>query len=230
MFQETLLRVRAARSPAILCNHQHIELVRRDLDGVHMTADVIVLEPLSRNTAPAAALIARYYQNKGRDEILLFLPSDHKIGKPDVFHAALDKAFPLAEAGSFVLFGEKPTTPDTGYGYIKTHRDSLNIAFFHEKPPVEKAAEYIHQGCYWNTGIIMVRTSVLIEAFRANSAQIWNIVMSLSLPVPEKETFECLPDISIDYALLEALPNKKLLPVCMEWADIGTIDRLKALA
>lgn len=231
MLQQTVLRVKTAKSPAILCNRLHGQLVEKDLMDLNIRPDVIIEEPISKNTAPAAALAARYYEAwQSPDEILLFLPSDHRIGDLKAFHTALERALPLVKAGDFVLFGEKPTCPDTGYGYIKTYDDSFDIELFQEKPQVEVAAQYIRQGCYWNTGILMVECNVLISAIKTYQSQIWDVVEKVSLPRPEQALFDRISDISIDYALLEHVKNRKMLPISMEWGDIGTLDRLKALA
>ncbi|MCB9964268.1 MAG: NTP transferase domain-containing protein [Rhodospirillales bacterium] len=236
MLQETALRFLGAKPPVVICNRQHADLVRADLSEIKMAPHLILEEPCCRNTAPAAALAARYFQDQAPDELLLFLPCDHKIARPEVLHAAVAKSIGAAISGDFVLFGETPSMPDTGYGYIRAgekqagSEEVLRVQHFHEKPEAERARTYIEDGCYWNTGLLLVRADALAAAFAAYMPEFWECVQTLDLPNPDLESFTHLPDISLDYALLEKIQTCALCPVDMGWSDIGTLDRLRASA
>ena len=230
MLQETLLRVSGTKDPAILCSKDHAHLVQKDLDALSIRADLIIREPLSRNTAPAIALAAKAYQET--EEILLFLPCDHKIENMSAFHDALCIAYEGAKTGHIMLFGERPDTPDTGYGYIQATGEGniLAVQKFHEKPDLDHAARYMNAGFFWNTGMIMARADALAKAFADDAPEIWSLALHIDPLNINQQIFAKMPDISIDYALLEKIQSLKLVPTSLGWSDIGTLDRLKALA
>jgi mannose-1-phosphate guanylyltransferase len=233
MFQETIMRVRKALAPAILCNADHRAQVNSHLAGIKCTADVIISEPVSKNTAPAFALAAKNYE--GSKDILLFLPCDHKIKYLSAFHEALKRAITEAKDGHFVLFGEKPSCPDTGLGYIlpegsDKNKDILAVQAFHEKPDMALAASYIDRGALWNMGIVMVRADVLAAQFREHQPWLWQVISTLDVGAIDRERFQAIVAQSFDKAILEKIASIKMCPVDLGWADIGTLDRLAASA
>ena len=219
------------KPPAILCNHTHAGMVRHDLAEIECEADIIIKEPLMRNTAPAIALAVRHYQRTG--DVLLILPCDHKIADVAALLDALETAYIATEQeGTVVLFGEPPQGPDTGYGYIQAIGDDRirDIKYFHEKPDIETAASYIKSGCFWNTGIIIGGAVALARAFQKYAPEIWGLAEQIDPLDINKEKFVKMPDISMDFAILEKMKGLRLCPVKMGWADIGTLDRLRASA
>ncbi len=232
LFQQTLLRIEEFKAPAILCNKDHIHLVRRELDELTIQPDSIMKEPISKNTGPAAALAAKYYSQKPNQEMLLFLPCDHHIEDIIQFKKALSEAYEHAQKGNVVLFGETPLMPETGYGYIQAKSESkiADILKFHEKPDLETATRYINQGAFWNTGIVMVESSKLMQLYKSLAPDIFNILDQINPENISQDIYDLFPDISIDCAILEHANDLKMQPVSIGWSDIGTIDRLKALA
>ena len=232
MLQETLLRMRGAKSPAVLCNRDHSELVSHDIEHLGIEADIIIKEPISRNTAPAIALAAKHYAEQNKNEVLLFLPCDHVIKDMNAFHHAISESFKYAEDGNIILFGETPHVPDTGYGYIQSESNDVftTVKCFHEKPDALKAAQYISEGYFWNTGIIMARADAIQQAFQTYANNIYKQINALSAERISQVRYSKIPNISMDYAVLEKMDGLTLYKVSMGWSDIGTIDRLKALA
>ena len=122
MLQETADRVTDSSvfaPPMIISNEEHRFIIAAQMQELGMESLVHVLEPMGRNTAPAAAVAAEIALNHDKDAVLLILPADHHIGDQAAFRSAIDEGTKLASDGRLVTFGVIPTGPETGYGYIK---------------------------------------------------------------------------------------------------------------
>jgi mannose-1-phosphate guanylyltransferase/mannose-6-phosphate isomerase len=127
MLQETVARtdgLSGIAPPIVVCNENHRFMVAEQLRELDVTPQAIVLEPLGRNTAPAAAIAALLASGRGADSdpVLLVLPADHVISDVPAFHAAVAVGRAAAEAGSLVTFGVVVDRVETGYGYIQGSR------------------------------------------------------------------------------------------------------------
>ena len=195
----------------------------------------LILEPLSRNTAPAIALaILAVRERFGDDVILVTLASDHVIKKQKRFKELVEAAVKIAQKGDIVTFGIIPTYPETGYGYIKTgkkiERNIFKITQFKEKPTLELAQKYLKSRNYlWNSGMFIFDTKVLADNLERFAPSAWkqaNTVWakrkqrngSVSFP---KSSFSKLPSISIDYAVMEKAPRRSVVKADFGWCDVG---------
>jgi len=192
-----------------------------------------VLEPSGRNTAPAIAAAAMQASELyGGDAILLVLSADHLISKQAAFHVAVAQAIALAQKGSLVTFGIQPDAPETGYGYIEAEGETVKR--FVEKPSLEKAKEYIATGKYlWNAGIFCFKVDALLEELALHAPDMLNsaracFVASRSAKGDgfaqmelDVELFQRVPDISIDYALMEKSERVAVVACDIGWSDIG---------
>jgi mannose-1-phosphate guanylyltransferase/mannose-6-phosphate isomerase len=194
----------------------------------------LILEPARKNTAPAIALIAKTMEAQGvsDDDLLLLSPADHIITPQSAFEAYIHAATPLAQQGNIVLFGIPPTTPETGYGYIKVESAVIeqgmgDIVSFTEKPTLEKAESYLASGDYLrNSGIFFFSLGTIKQAFQRFCPDLYQ-AMSGSLE-DFIENFEQLTPISIDYAVMEKADNLKMCVMKdVEWWDIGDWERLR---
>ena len=228
MLQQTALRLegfthaRPAEKPLLITNEDYRFIVADQLAQVGISDCRIVLEPVGRNTAPAltvAALLA-VADSGASDPILLVMPSDHLIADLAAFHRALTEGAEQAAAGAVVVFGVTPTSPETGYGYIRTAEGLAGaataraLAAFTEKPNAETAVRYLADGGYlWNSGMFMVRASVWIEAigqFRPDIAAACRSAVAAARTDGvfvrlDKTAFAACPSESIDYAVMERL-------------------------
>ena len=149
LFASTALRLPAGggfEPPTLLSNCDHRFLLQDELFKIHVEAREILLEPVARNTAPAIVLAALSIAQQQPDAILAVMPADHLIGDPAQFAAAVRQAAAIASEGRLVLFGIKPDSPHTGYGYIRRGAtlDSANSGAFQvdafvEKPDLQRA-------------------------------------------------------------------------------------------
>jgi len=195
-----------------------------------------LLEPAGRNTAPAVLLAALdVVASAGPDAVLLVLPADHLIVDRAEFGRAVGHARALAEQGYLVTFGVVPTRPETGYGYIQraaeigTHGHA--IARFVEKPDLETAKRYVESGEYaWNSGMFCFRAGALIDAAAkacpdvlASVRACYDATTRGTAAVEfERESFLAMPDISIDYAIMERAEKRAVVPARFDWSDIGS--------
>ncbi len=207
--------------------HVRDDLVDKFGDGA---AEHIILEPCSRNTAPALALAALYCTDRlgcGADEILFVSPSDHVIRPDDVFVDYMRRAARGAADGRIVTFGIAPLGPETGYGYIKAGEadgDGFHpVERFAEKPDRATAQSYLEEGgYYWNSGMFAFQAGVLLEEIRRHAPEIHAIARLGFGGALEK--FAEMPDISIDYAVMEKSDRVATLPMEIYWNDVGSWD------
>lgn len=200
-----------------------------------------ILEPFGRNTAAAVVVAALHVQKfYGNDAVLLVLAADHLIGNHLEFSIAVDEAIALAHKNKLVTFGIAPTSPETGYGYIEA--EGNNVKRFVEKPSLDLAQEYLDSGnFYWNAGIFCFTAGTLIQEMKKHCPEVMDAVvkcLELSNEVQgtnrtqielDKSTFANVPDISIDYAVMERSSNVAVVPCDIGWDDIGSwsaMDRL----
>ena len=239
--EETLLQAtmrRAAglgiKSSVTICNEAHRFFVAEQLREIGLL-DAIILEPVGRNTAPAIALAA--FSRKD-DPLLLVLAADNVIEDEIAFNEAINHAIPLAEAGKLVSFGIVANEPHTGYGYIKKGAavgDGFIVDSYVEKPPIEKAKEYIRKGGYfWNSGMFLFRASRYLDALKEFSPDIYNccelsaakMQTDLDFLRVDKVIFDTCPSDSIDYAVMERTSDAVVVPMDAGWNDIGSWSSL----
>lgn len=195
-----------------------------------------LLEPAGRNTAPAIVLAALAIEREhGGAAILLVLPADHLIRDLDAFDRATRSAVALAEQGRIVTFGVVPTRPETGYGYIEVGAPlgelGFEVARFVEKPDHATAVGYVTSGRFhWNSGMFCFRADALIAAAEQACPDVLaaaRACLAASEPANhvtelEAQTFGAIPEISIDYAVMERAKNVALVPARFDWSDIGS--------
>jgi mannose-1-phosphate guanylyltransferase len=243
MLQATVARVAGGdhfAPPTIVANAAHADEIEAQLDAAGVRIGTLVLEPAARNTAPAIALAAYAAEP---DALLLVMPSDHVISNIPAFHAAIDKAVPLVQAGWLATFGITPTAPETGYGYI-CRGDEIapgvqRVERFVEKPDRATAEEYVASGRYsWNGGIFLFTAAAYVEALEAHAPDIAAAAREAVTKgsrhgarlLPDSHAFGRSPDDSIDYAVMEKAERVAVVPVDMGWSDVGSWDALHELA
>ncbi|MDQ3188245.1 MAG: mannose-1-phosphate guanylyltransferase/mannose-6-phosphate isomerase, partial [Pseudomonadota bacterium] len=199
----------------------------------------LLLEPVGRNTAPAVALAALWAQAKfGSDVVLVVLAADHLIDKPAEFGDAVADAAALAQReGRLVLFGIEPSSPDTGYGYIEwglplAHSSAHEVARFVEKPTVEKATEYLRAGNFvWNSGMFCFTAAAILAALDKHAPDVLHAAQRVAQRSAmdasgqvlfDAASFSELPNVSIDYAVMEKAANVAVIPCAFGWSDIGS--------
>ncbi len=242
LLQQTALRVRGmpnCAAPTVVCNDEHRFVIAEQLRQSGITPSAIVLEPVARNTAPAAAVAALLLADRDPNALILLMPSDHLIARSDAFRTAIAAAAQAAATGKLVTFGIAPQTPETGYGYIKRGNPLSDGAFavdsFVEKPDLPTAQKYLASGdYYWNGGIFLFRAADLLREMEALEPGIvapcrealTKARRDLDFTRLDKEAFAACPSRSIDYAVMEKTQRAAVMPVDMGWNDVGSWDAL----
>ena len=196
-----------------------------------------LLEPKGRNTAPAIALAVRHIQKAhGDDAVCLVLAADHLISDDAAFAKAVGQASEQAQAGNLVVFGIRPTAPETGYGYLEVAAAGVDLQplqSFVEKPDRATAEKYLAEGrYYWNSGIFCFTAGVMAENMAAHAGDVWVASETAFSEAREeagvtqfaKDSFIAQPDISIDYAVMEKADKIAMVPAGFGWSDVGSWD------
>lgn len=226
---ERLNKFMSAENIVSITNVKHTANVKYQLEQIS-DAVKILSEPLSKNTAPAIALAVKFIQEYENDPVILVVPSDHLINDEEKFLSTVKKGEKLAEEGYIVTFGIQPDYPETGYGYINVLNEPLMDGFkvkeFVEKPDVETAQKYIDaKTYYWNSGIFMFKASTMIEAIKKLAPEIAKVMgkfdFSQSSAI-EYNLFDQMPNISIDYAIMEKSDKIALVKLESDWNDLGS--------
>lgn len=205
-----------------------------------------LLEPSSRNTAPALVMAAIDIASRyGGDAIMLVLPADHLITPIASFISDVEIAAAAARDGQIVVFGIKPQSPETGYGYIDSGPAAdggiRSVMAFKEKPPLETAAQYVASGHhFWNAGMFCLTAATALSAFDRYMPSLlmaaqacWNASnMGAGGVMRELDasSFSACESVSVDYAILEKASNVTMVPATFAWSDIGSWISVAELA
>jgi len=239
LIQKTLLRLLEqfdASDLFILTSRPYFFEMWEQVREIHSGLEKnILLEPCPKNTAPAIAYALKSFlerQQGAQDELVFVSPSDQKIEPQERFSPFVRRAAEIARAGRIATFGIRPTHPETGYGYIQAGgqfgQDAFDAARFVEKPNLEMAESYLAQGnFYWNSGMFAFRIETMLEELRVIAPEIG---CHLDKPFEEFERdFDALPNVSIDYAVMEKSKKTVLLPIDLSWSDIGSWESVYEL-
>ena len=240
IFQDTILRLpEDVAEPLIICNEEHRFLAAEQLREIGKKTNGIILEPEGRNTAPAIALAALQFINKGEDPILLVLSADHLIKNVEAFHQSISIANDLAEKNKLITFGVVPDKAETGYGYIEANinntDDYYSIKSFTEKPNQKNAKKYLDSGNYlWNSGMFMFKASVYLNELEKFEPDILSACKKSYITENidsdfiriDNDAFHQCPNESIDYAVMEHTKNGVVVPLDANWSDVGSWSSL----
>jgi mannose-1-phosphate guanylyltransferase/mannose-6-phosphate isomerase len=237
LLQQTVLRLSPLVKPKDMCVITSDKLrldVNSQLKEIPGGQPEVILEPIPRNTAPAAGLGALYMEHSNPGCVMAVLPSDHLIKEKDKFHAALKKAEKLAQEGYLVVFGIKPSHPETGYGYINTGGPISGGAFkveqFVEKPDLKTAKEYLDSEKYlWNSGMFVWKAQTILDEIKRHMPPLYKSLKKISGAIgTEKEQkviaaeFAKIEPLSIDYGIIERSGKVAVVPVDFTWSDLGS--------
>jgi mannose-1-phosphate guanylyltransferase len=241
LLEETIKRLKPVKPEEIVIvsagkyeQLSHDEINKTGLPGT------ILSEPMAKNTAAAVLYAALFLDKKYPDSIMVVLPADHFIKNTKKFVSALKKGIKLAEKGSLVTIGVKPTYPETGYGYIKavdgSTGENLPVDKFVEKPDFKTAKMYVDSGNYfWNSGMFVWKTSLIIEKFQKYLPEHFEAFKPLyKLPYEKiamntgetlklkNKIYHSLKSVSIDTGILENAGKRMVIPAEFDWADLGS--------
>lgn len=255
LFQQAIRRSQSAirshgilGSTLIVTNEEHRFLVLdqlRDLKDIQAT---LLLEPSGHNTAPALTLAALCAMEQGDDPILLIIPADQIIRNQAAFEKSIQSALQIAGMDTITILGITPSSPETGFGYIKTQAPGnqsrgggMVVDHFVEKPNLQTATQYLNEGdYYWNGGMFVLKASIWLTALkefrpdilkattRAWQGKTRDISDDVVFIRPDEALFNAIPSESIDYAVIERCPGSsfaiQMVALDAGWSDLGSWD------
>jgi mannose-1-phosphate guanylyltransferase/mannose-6-phosphate isomerase len=244
LLQQTVRRIAERETfapPLLVANEEHRFIIAEQLREIAVVPRALLLEPVGRNTAPAACIAALALTETEPDPLMLLMPSDHTIGDVDAFVDAIGRAAAAAEAGALVSFGIAPERAETGYGYIRRDgeldgvKGVFAVAEFVEKPGPDQAKKYIESGEHsWNSGIFLFPARVYLdelERLRPDMVAACRQALATAQRDSDfirlgKDAFSTCAADSIDYAVMEHTRRAAVVPVSMGWSDVGSWDAL----
>jgi mannose-1-phosphate guanylyltransferase / mannose-6-phosphate isomerase len=244
LFERTYERAHSVVSPGgqtICIGHCDYRFLIRD--GMQNSAghDLLLLEPVSRNTAAAIASAALYVARTSPQGILVCMPADHEIASLEVFGSSVNEAARIASEGWIAVLGITPSFAATTYGYIrpgkKISETAWAVAKFIEKPHEAAAREYVQKGYKWNSGLVVARADVLIAALTSHAPDIITACRQALERSHEvggdillnEQALDTCPSISFDYAVLEPHDRVAVVNFDAEWSDVGSWTELAKL-
>jgi mannose-1-phosphate guanylyltransferase len=253
LIQKTFLRAAALEGVSQILTVTNRELLFKTEDEYRTVnkaglAQAFILEPFGRNTAAAVAMAALQIKElNGADAHMLVLAADHLIQDERAFATAVENAVRLSEKGWLVTFGIQPQYPETGFGYIEAggsagEAGGLKVARFIEKPDLKTAESYVAAGNYfWNSGMFCFKVGTVLEEFAKHAPDVLEAAVAsiASSRLTQSAGYHCLsldadsfakvPDISIDYALMERSDRVATVPCDIGWSDIGSWNAVSEL-
>ncbi|GAB6090194.1 mannose-1-phosphate guanylyltransferase [Spirochaeta dissipatitropha] len=254
---ESLL-AKAVERARCACPHGKLVIVTHH-SQVDQTVEVLIAEapgsgahvlpePMARNTAPAITAGLRYLESKGESGVTLVLPADHLISPMDAFVDDVERGAALARDGFLVTFGIKPLRAETGYGYIEAGapvQQGRTVRTFREKPDQKTAESYLEAGTFlWNSGMFLFDGEVFLkelgkyqpeilqelpadpELFRQHGEEVPVIGDQSAL----EHRYAQLPNISVDYAVMERSEHCAVIEARFGWNDVGSWDEVADIA
>jgi len=240
LLQNTFIRLKIINNlfdPLIICNEDQRFIVAEQMREIKFEPTSILLEPFGKSTGPAVALAALIGLKKKNDPILLVLSSDHRIENDLKFKESIEEGIPYAKKGRLVTFGIRPSSPETGFGYIESYKElseknkTSPIKKFIEKPNQEIAnilANDLHYS--WNSGIFLFKASSILDELKKYHKDLLKICeeslskssKDLYFQRVDKDTFKKCPNISIDIAVMEKTNLGTVVSLNAGWNDLGS--------
>jgi mannose-1-phosphate guanylyltransferase len=217
-----------------------LEQAMRDA-GLPVPAANVLAEPARRNTAGCLSWVAAELRHRypGEDLSIAVLTADHLIGNAERFRGCVRVAMETAEAGDCIAtLGVTPDRPETGYGYIEIPEGSTGsvvpVMRFREKPNQSLAENFVASGRhFWNSGMFFWRLNTFISQLEEVSPIHGSVIRGIAEALGRRDSdgarrlFETLPNISIDYALLERSEAVQMVRADFGWDDLGSWDALE---
>ncbi len=256
MIRETVDRVVKlipAEKIFISTNIFYLDIIKKELPEI--PEKNIIFEPMARDTAACIGYAALIIQKIYNDSVMAVLPSDHLIKKEKEFLESLEFAFEKAEKDVIVTLGIKPSYPETGYGYIEYIKNKnsdkesdekfeiYKVKSFREKPNKEIAEKYIEKGNYlWNSGMFIWKTEFILNEIKKYMDSHKLILEKMEEMINKidlnefygkklsdyiREEFEKFEKISIDFGVMEHTKSVLVIPVDIDWNDVGSFKSLE---
>ncbi len=234
-FQETVRRLDGPvfSRPVVIASDESRFVVAEQLREAGVEAD-IVLEPVPRDSAAAVAVATCLALARGPGTLVLTVAADHLVGDAEAFVQACVDAAAGARLGRVMAMGVVPTSPATGYGYIRVgvrlDGGGFDAAAFVEKPDPSTARHLVDDGLLWNSGNFLFSAGTMEAEFEAHAPDVLSAArdavamarVDLDFTRLDAEAFGRSPAVSFDRAVMERTRNAGVVPVDFPWSDVST--------
>jgi mannose-1-phosphate guanylyltransferase len=246
MFEHAVDRIAPLIQPEhifVVTGAEHVDTLA--VQAPELPPENFVVEPQGRGTASCIGLGAIHLRRQDPEAIIVVLTADHFIANTECFRRALTAAAQVAEEGHLVTLGIKPSSPSTGYGYIKQGQNLgafegfpvFRAERFTEKPSLETAIHMVESGEYsWNSGMFIWRVDRIMEEFENQMpefyVQLAEIEATLGTPGYRATLDRVWPQVvkqTIDYGVMEGAKDVAVIPVDIGWSDVGSWASLSEL-
>ncbi|QJB57488.1 mannose-1-phosphate guanylyltransferase/mannose-6-phosphate isomerase [Pseudodesulfovibrio sp. zrk46] len=237
LLQQTVTRVLEAFEPShvwVVTNEEHVFEVRKQVASVEPALETQVLaEPMGRNTLPAIMLGLDKVVGENSKALAAVFPSDHLIGNSQAWIQDLVRASKLASQKRFVTFGVEPRGPETGYGYIALGEEldsgAWTVKGFVEKPELARAEAFVRDGShFWNSGMFLFRVKDFLTQVAKCQPELWSWWMDRG-ETPLVSGYRDIPNISVDYGVVEKIDNIVVVKAGFDWDDLGSWEAMYRL-
>lgn len=234
-FQTALQRGAEFGRPLVMTNAEHRFLAARQMAQLRIDGDIL-LEPARRDSGPAIVAACCAIAEEDPNAVALVMPADHVVRDHDGFSEAVVRGLPAAMGRRLVVFGVRPTAPETGYGYVEAGQPIAHgvwaVSRFREKPCSADAAAYVSQGLLWNSGNFLFRARTLIDEYSrfepsasVVEAAVRGRVRSGGASVLGADYRDAIAK-SLDYAVMERTKRAAVVELCCDWSDVGSWNAL----
>lgn len=245
IFRKTVDRISdiiQTKNIIVVANVSQAGLVKKSFPNI--LKENLLLEKASRNTAPAIALAALEIKKRDNNAVMIVLPADHYIGNSITYLSTIKRGIDFVRKNpkAMITIGLKPYFPATGYGYIRVKGPALakasagkrgargkvyKVDRFVEKPDLKRAVEFIKDGNYlWNTGTFVFKSTTYLGAIRRLAVDIYGGLKDIR---KIEQRYDKLPNISVDYAIMEKAYGIYCVKGSYFWEDVGSFESLKKI-
>ena len=245
LLRQTLGRVTQLVPPrrTVICStRRHTEFLAADPVNPRIK---VLYQPSNRGTASGVLYPVHWIRRIDPTAVIVSFPSDHFVLEESLFlgHIGRVAEWVAQNPSWMVLVGARPTSADTGYGWIEraetlSSRGSETIwrvRHFVEKPTAEQARSGLARGNLWNTFVTCATAETFINAGRYCLPDL-HVALSDAVQcagsLRERDAletaYESIPQADFSETVLSAgiprLGASCLPPV--SWSDLGSPERL----
>ena len=231
LFQKTIIRVShffQEENIFIVTNKRFYFETKGQLADLEIKNIHIISEPDSKNTLPAISYGVREINKICKNAIIGVFSSDHEIDDVQAFVEVCQKAILPADNDNLVVFGIDPNEPNIGYGYINpgtpysnSSENIFTVKSFVEKPNQSSAHEYVRNGYLWNSGMFMFNSKMFLKVLQNYQSKIYDNIIASDDSYFDFN-YSKVPNLSIDYGLLEYIDNIVVIKAEFKWTDMGS--------
>ena len=236
---ERLTALLPPESIYVISGAKYIEAVSKELP--ELPAENLFGEPFGRDTANAVGLAAAILHERDPDGEMGIFTADHVINPLDTFCEAVDIGFRTAadHPDALVTYGIRPSSPHTGYGYIRRGQPIDDGVFFvdefTEKPNITAAMQYVASGeYYWNSGMFTWRLPTILDQIRKHLPGSYEGLVECGRvwDTPKRDetlgrVYPHLMKISVDFAVMERADRVLVVEMNCQWIDVGSWTALE---